>query len=311
LAIAATPLDGLKYDADCQTVHLFILNNVAEDSDAYAYIYPLIGRNNGRLDMLALSDRYKNDATIQARVNIANKTWDLLVYKNERAMSFEKFCQKLTKTLQHFHKAGRAKHNGNVIDWIWSHVQSTELSQLLSALKVSQSLNPRTPLEILHEIAKEIPNISKGSNFYPRVNEIGQTSGFTFKGDAPANGAYTTDGKLFCGSYHPNAWFSDELKPFRDEIAKRRQENPGHHGNKSGKGHGKTPGKFGKQDSKHIKCKVQQLKKRNNALSRKLSALKAKDGDETNTATGDTKDTPAANAGDAFGGKDSMRGSRG
>jgi hypothetical protein len=93
LAIAATPLNGLKYDADRQTVHLFILNNVAEDSDAYAYIYPLIGRNNGRLDMVALSDRYENDATIQARVNLANKTWDLLVYKNERAMSFEKFCQ--------------------------------------------------------------------------------------------------------------------------------------------------------------------------------------------------------------------------
>jgi hypothetical protein len=80
LAIAATPLGGLKYDADRQTVHLFILNNVAEYSDAEAYIYPLtlIGRNNGQLDMMALSDCYENDATIQARVNQANKTWDVL-----------------------------------------------------------------------------------------------------------------------------------------------------------------------------------------------------------------------------------------
>jgi hypothetical protein len=307
LAIAATPLGGLKYDADRQTVHLFILNNVAEDSDAYAYIYPLIGRNNGRLDMMALSDRYENDATIQARVNQANKTWDVLVYKNERAMSFETFCKKLTKTLQHFDKAGRAKHNGDVIDWIWSHVQSTELSQLLSALKVSQSLNPRTPLEILHEIAKEIPNISKGSNFQPRVSEVGQTSGFTFDGDAPANGAHNNEGKLFCGSYHPNRWFSDELKPFRDEITKIRQENPGHRGNKSMKGNGKQSGK---QTGKQVRRKVQQLKKSNEALNRKLSALKAKVEEETSTATG-TNETPADNAGDAFGGRDSMRGSRG
>ena len=101
-AIEAAPLTGLDYEADRKTVHLFILNNVAEDSDAHAYIYPLVSKNDGRRDWKALYDRYENEATVQARVNQANKTWDMLVYKNERAMSFEAFCRKLTKALQHF-----------------------------------------------------------------------------------------------------------------------------------------------------------------------------------------------------------------
>ena len=96
LAIGAAPLSGLDYDADRKTVHLFLLNNISEDSDAHAYIYPLVARNNGRLDWQALCKRYANEATIQARVNQANKTWEMLVYKNERAMSFEAFNKKLT-----------------------------------------------------------------------------------------------------------------------------------------------------------------------------------------------------------------------
>jgi hypothetical protein len=54
LAISAAPFTGLDWEADRKTVHLFIANNVAEDSDAHAYIKPLLIRNNGRLDIKAL-----------------------------------------------------------------------------------------------------------------------------------------------------------------------------------------------------------------------------------------------------------------
>jgi hypothetical protein len=185
LAIGAAPLSGLDYDADRKTVHLFLLNNISEDSDAHAYIHPLVARNDGRLDWQALCERYENEATIQARVNQANKTWEMLVYKNERAMSFEAFSKKLTKALQYFDNVGgRAKHDGDVIDWIWQHVQCGELSQHISALKVGQSFHLRTSKQILQEIAKEVPNLFKGSNFEPRISEIQQgpsaPRGFTF-----------------------------------------------------------------------------------------------------------------------------------
>ena len=143
LATGAAPLSGLDYDADRKTVHLFLSNDISEDSDAHAHIHPLVSRNDGRLDWQALCERCENAATIQARVNQANKTWEMLVCKNERAMTFEAFSKKLTKALQCFDDAGRPKHDGDVIDWIWKHVNCSELSQHMSALKVGQSMHVR------------------------------------------------------------------------------------------------------------------------------------------------------------------------
>jgi hypothetical protein len=292
LSIGAAPLTGLDYDADRKTVHLFLLNNISEDSDAHAYIHPLVSRNNGRLDWQALCERYENDATVQARVNQANKTWNMLVYKNERAMSFEAFSKKLTKALQYFVDAGRTKHDGDVIDWIWDHVQCGELSQHLTALKVGQSLNMRTSKQILQELAKEVPNLSNASDFKPRISEIqqgsGESGGFTFDGSTPSSGAYTSDGKLYCGTYSPSRWFSDDVKPFHDRIRE--------HRDKEGRNSTK---------SKNANRKLQELKAQNAQLKRNLSALKSggQNGDDDTAATEESND----NAGDAFGGKESMR----
>jgi hypothetical protein len=242
------------------------------------------------LDWQALCERYENEATIQARVNQANKTWEMLVHKNERAMSFEAFSKKLTKALQCFDNAGRAKHDGDVIDWIWRHVQCGELSQHISALKVGQSFHLRTSKQILQEIAKEVPNLSKGSNFEPRISEIQQGSsepgGFTFDGSTPSSGAHTSDGKLYCGSYSPSRWFSDDVKPYHDQIREHRDKQ----GNKS-------------TNSKSANRKLQQLRTQNAELKRNLSALKAGGGDDDTVATEESHD----NAGDAFGGKESMK----
>jgi hypothetical protein len=292
LAIGAAPHTGLDYDADRKTVHLFLLNNISEDSDAHAYIHPLVSRNDGRLDWQALCERYENEATIQARVNQANKTWEMLVYKNERAMSFEAFSKKLTKALQYFVNAERAKHDGDVIDWIWRHVQCPELSQHLSALKVGQSIHARTSKQILQEIAKEVPNLSKSSNFEPRISEIQQGSsesgGFTFDGSTPSSGAHTSDGKLYCGTYSPSRWFSDDVKPFHEQIRGHRDK----HGRNSTK-------------SKDANRKLQELKTQNAELKRNLSALKSggRNGDDDTAATEESHD----NAGDAFGGRESMK----
>jgi hypothetical protein len=290
IATDAAPHTGLDYDADRKTVHLFLTNNISEDSDAHAYIHPLMSRNNGRSDWKALIERYENEATIQARVNQANKTWDMLVYKNERAMTFEAFSKKLTKALQYFEKAGRAKHDGDVVDWIWKHVQSAELSQHMSALKVGQSINLRTSRQILQEIAKEVPNLSKGSNFEPRISEIQQVGGgYTFEGETPNSGVKTPEGKLFCGSYSPKVWWSDEIKPFHEQIKEIR--------GKHGRGQGKH------KDKESAGRKLQELKQQNADLKRNLAAMKAA---EALQETGEPDDDNHDNAGDAFGGQISM-----
>ena len=69
--INAVELMGEDYKIDARTVHQLILRNVHEDSDAYTYIKPLLRRPDGCLDILALCDRYHNDATKQAIINSA------------------------------------------------------------------------------------------------------------------------------------------------------------------------------------------------------------------------------------------------
>jgi hypothetical protein len=298
MAIEAAPLTGLDYEADRKTVHLFILNNVDEDSDAHAYVYPFVRKNDGRRDWRALQERYENEATVQARVNQANKTWDMLVYKNERAMPFEAFCRKLTKSLQHFEKAGRTKHDGDVIDWIWGHIQNAELSQHMSALKVAQSFHLKTYRQILQEIAKEIPNIAKGSNFQPRISEVHQREDYTFDGEVPSKGVHTNDGKLFCGTYSWKRWWSEDLKPFRDQITGIREKN------------GKTPIKSGDDGRANAKRKLQALETQCADLKRNLSAMKSNAAATDGKATPDKSDKDD-NAGDAFGGKASMEKKRG
>jgi hypothetical protein len=308
-AIHAAPLTGLDYEADRMTVHLFILNNVSEESDAYTYIQPLLKRNDGRRDVIALRERYENEATIQTRVNMANKTWDLLVYKNERAMTFEAFCKKFQRALQHFDRAARPKHPGDIIDWIWGHIQNSELTQTVAALKASQGTSQRTPTQILQEIAKEIPNLSKS---FGRISELeiselktdGHDTGhdtFTFDGDTPISGAHNSDGKLFCGSYSHGHWFSEDMNEFRDEIMNIRAQHPGLRPSagrgRAGYGGGGSKGAPNRrnQNKKH-QLKVKELKVQNDQLKMKLAALKS----------GDTTDDKGSNAGDAFGGRAAM-----
>jgi hypothetical protein len=298
MAIHGAPLNGLDYDADKMTVHLFSLNNVSEESDAYTYIQPLLKRNDGRRDVLALRDRYENEATVQTRVNMANQTWDLLVYKNERAMNFEAFCKKFQRALQHFERAGRPKHPGDVIDWIWGHIQNSELTQTVAALKASQGIHPRTHTHILQEIAKEIPNLSKS---FQRVSEFGvsdsktdETSNFTFTGDTPTSGALASDGALFCGSYSHEHWFGEDMNEFREEIMRIRALHPGRGRGESGGG--KSRPNCRNQNKKH-QLKVKEMKLQNEQLKMKLAALKSDDIAEAE---------PIDNAGVAFGGRASM-----
>jgi hypothetical protein len=297
-AVLGAPLTGLAYHADRMTVHLFILNNIGEDSDAYTYIQPILGRNDGRRDIIALRDRYDNEATIQTRINEANRTWELLVYKNERAMSFEEFCKKFQKALQHFERAGRGKHHGDVIDWIWNHVQNSELSQTLAALKASQGMYARTPNQILQEIAKEVPNLNKGTSFQQRVSEVQTGSDYTFEGDAPPSGAFSSDGKLFCGSYSHRQWFSDDMSDHRSRILELREHHPEHKPTGRGGGGGGNNRNHHRrnQAAKHT-LKIKSLQLHNEQLQVKLSALKAA---ET------TDDGKHNHAGDNFGGRSSM-----
>ena len=301
-AIARSPHAGEDYKSDLQTVHVFLLNNIPEDSDAYAYIQPHIAKNDGRRDWLALQSRYESPAYTQAKVAEANQMWDKLCYKNERAMSFEVFSRKLSQTLQTFARAGRAKHEEDIVDWLWAHIQCPELSALIGGLKATQNERdePRTHREILAKLAKEIPNLNKAPQFARGISEIHSSSGFTFDGRTPATGAHTADGKLFCGGYSTSQWRNDEqLAPYKSEILALREKNP-HLNGKKGKNKG------GKKDFKQAKRKLQQVKQKLKTATRKLAALQTDGGGNPEAGVATVAGQVPNPAGDAFGGRAGM-----
>jgi hypothetical protein len=95
-----------------------------------------------------------------------------------------------------------------------------------------------------------------------RISEIqqgsGESGGFTFDGSTPSSGAHTSDGKLYCGTYSPSRWFSDDVKPFHEQIKEHRDK----------QGHNSTK-------SKNANRKLQELKGQSPAPKRNLLALKS------------------------------------
>jgi hypothetical protein len=178
-------------------------------------------------------------------------------------------------------------------------VQNSELGQTVAALKASQGMHARTPNQILQEIAKEIPNLSKGTSFQQRVSEVQTGSDCTFEGDAPSSGAFDSNGKLFCGSYSHGHWFSDKLSDHQPQILELRERHPEHKPNgRDGGGGGKGRGGPHRHNQTSYKHKIKALEKQNEKLQVKLSALKS----EENEQKEETND----HAGDSFQGRASM-----
>ena len=89
--IGASPITGRNFKQDAKMVHNIILKNLSENSEAYTYIENSIGEQDGRVDILALRARYANKSADDVLGNEAKESFLRLIYKNERAMSFEKF----------------------------------------------------------------------------------------------------------------------------------------------------------------------------------------------------------------------------
>ena len=124
--IQGLTLEGVEYQQDARTVHKIILKNINEDSDAYTYVKPLIRRRNGRLDMIALRERYSSDATKQGNINKAKAELATLRYKSERSFSFEKFSARLQKAYDDLEMSGRPVNNGDIVDDLWDRIQAIE-----------------------------------------------------------------------------------------------------------------------------------------------------------------------------------------
>ena len=158
-AVLSVPLTGRLYKQDNLTVQNIILRNIADASDAFTYAKPYIKKDDVRADIKALRSRYENVAMQDQYVSEANRTIDIIQYRNEREMTFEKFVSKLVKAFEELEKRGRGMHNAEIVDIIWQRVRNAELSQYLTSLKVQFQHQPRNYRELLQYIASQVPSL--------------------------------------------------------------------------------------------------------------------------------------------------------
>ena len=121
--------DGSTYDQYKLTVHNIIIQNISNGSDAYTYIKPRIKRDNGRIYIKVLRGRYENATMCEQYVNKANRVIETVVYRNERAIKFEKFIAKFTQAVDELEKRNWGLYNSEVVDLIRKKIMSPELSQ--------------------------------------------------------------------------------------------------------------------------------------------------------------------------------------
>ena len=98
-SVLAVPLTGRLYKQDNLTVHNIILCNIADASDAFTYVKPYIKKYDGRTDIKALCSRYENVAMQEQYVSRAKRTIETIQYRNERAMTFEKWVSNIVKAV--------------------------------------------------------------------------------------------------------------------------------------------------------------------------------------------------------------------
>ena len=286
-------MTGPEFALDAKTVHQMVLHNVNEDSDAYTYFKTLVRHRDGRRDVLALRDRYANDAPKQAIINAAKSSLANLRYKNERSFPFERFSAKLQKNHDDLAENGRAVDNGDIVDALWGMVQESSLQTFLAALKVDYMRNPRSYKLILQDIAAEVED-KKPTTFGNR--QAGINAVYTREGFAPSTGVHTSDGSIFIGNYDTNKWKSDSVKPYHKQILDARSQEGGGNNNS----HPSRRDKRRTNALKRSKSKIKKLKTQLQISAAKLekAGVTGADNDKEDEEVGDSD-----KAGDSFGGR--------
>ena len=113
-----------------------ILRNISESSDAYTYLKTNIRLDYGRFDIKALRARYENPAMQDMHINEAKKNLSNIAYRNERAMTFEKFVNTFQKSINDLEMYGRGMHNGDIVDLLWTKIGNPELATYVVSMKL-------------------------------------------------------------------------------------------------------------------------------------------------------------------------------
>ena len=247
--------------------------------------------------MKALRDHYSGEGNTSRRIAVAERIRDTLHYKNERAMPFSGFLDKLQKMFNIFEEENEVISDQAKVRILLKKVEHPQLQDAIGALRVRATIGGGiTFTECANHLSAQVSELPDHQTTPRKVSGAGSNRSGKSSSDSKrirgGNGSSTTgkrngihmpDGSVWTGFY--SDW-NQLSKEDRQTVIDTRVSNKAKGGRKASEVGSAT------KRLKDIKQQVAELK-------RSLAAIKTNPQDAGDDASPDAPD----NAGDSFGGR--------
>ena len=290
LCVNCAPLTGQVFRADARKVHQLIHGFVQGESSE-TWTKPSKSMKNGRIDYQALLAHYGGEGSKSVRIQEAEALRATLSYKNERAMTFEKFLTQMQAMFAGFESMGEVMTDAQKIRLLFAKVNCPTLTHVKNALQVNVNLDEDD--KVTYDFIANSFSAAAGGSAEPSNR---QASGVEVKGSAPTSGVRNQDGSIFIGCY-PN--WNDILKPDRALVHEERK--------KLGVSQGKDKARRKTSEVKTKKTAVNTLKRQVSALKVQFKSLAKSKKEASSDEDADEDDGVQTDAGNKFGGRSSKK----
>jgi len=210
--IACAPLSGEFYDADKKTVFNMIVSFTTGQPSGDWVKHTLI-HSDGRRSMQALRNHFAGEGNATRNLTEAERLYQFIHYKNERAMNFETFLTQCPKMFNIFEKEGEAMAEEAKVRFLFRKIEHQGLRNSIEALKALETtgtaITYTTAANHIASAVSELPEvISRNTR---NISSVAQGD----SGDRQSGtGIYNDDGSIKTGHIH--GWKS---LPFKDRKA--------------------------------------------------------------------------------------------
>jgi len=293
-SIACAPLTGSNYQADSRKVHQ-LLKSFLQAESAEQWIKPLAKRQDGRKDMEALRGHYSGEGNTSRRIAVAERYRDTLHYKNEKALSFSVFLDKIQTMFNIFETEGEPVQEQAKVRMLLKKVEHPQLQTAVGTLRVRAQMDKEKVT--FTECANHLSALVSELPDYQLNRKVSATDTSKVKakrirgGGAGASiaskrkGIHMPDGSVWTGYYSDWEKMSDADK---QTVMDTRKKN---------KAKGFTPTKRKVSD---VKAQLAELKKY-------IAAIKLSNSSKDDETSATDESSIPDNAGDSFGGRNKKK----
>jgi hypothetical protein len=138
--IAKCRLEGPEFVEDSKHVHQ-IIQSLVVGEDAEQWVKDIKRYKNGRRDYLALVAHFTGEGNNTRRISDAERLFNTLHYKDERAMAFQAYLAKVKHMFNIFEEVGEPKTETAKIRFLMDTIKNTSLQAIIQAIKAKQAVD--------------------------------------------------------------------------------------------------------------------------------------------------------------------------